>query len=427
MKTLDIALKDLLRSSRSMAVWMFGLAVPLLASGIFYFAFGGQGTGDSGFNLPVTKVVVVNLDAPGAQAGGFSAGQILVDFLKSDSLKNILDVTVAADAAAARTAVDKQEVGVAVIIPAGLTAAMANPAERAAVELYQDPTLTLGPGIVKGIVSQFVDGFAGSKIAAEVAAGQLAGHGLDMDAAAAQEIALEYGRWTAAVGESQQQGANTLIETRPPAGGEEGASQQATVVSLIMAGMMVFFVFFTGAASAQNLLLEQEAGTLARLFTTPTPHSAVLGGRMVATYATLILQVTVLLVASALIFGIDWGRPLSVALVALAMIVLSASFGLFVTSLLRDTRQSDLVFGGVLTLAGMVGMMGTFMAQVPGGGRGAFDIIPLVVPQGWAVRGWQLLLEGSGVSDILLTLVVMLALAVAFFLVGLSRFRKRFA
>jgi len=47
-----------------------------------------------------------------------------------------------------------------VIIPAGLTAAMVNPGERAAVELYQDPTLTLGPGIVKGVVSQFVDSLA---------------------------------------------------------------------------------------------------------------------------------------------------------------------------------------------------------------------------------------------------------------------------
>ncbi len=94
----------------------------------------------------------------------------------------------------------------AVIIPAGLTAAMVNPGERAAVELYQDPTLTLGPGIVKGVVSQFVDGLAGSKIAAEVAYAQLAGHGLTADASTAQAIALEYGQWTAALGESQQGG-----------------------------------------------------------------------------------------------------------------------------------------------------------------------------------------------------------------------------
>ena len=425
MKALDIAFKDLLRSSRNLSVWIFGLAVPLLMSGIFYFAFGGLGD-EGGLNLAVTKVVVVNLDQPNAQAGGFSAGQILADFVKSDSLKSILAVTEAADAASAREAVDRQEAGVAVIIPAGLTAAMVNPGERAAVELYQDPTLTLGPGIVKGIVGQFVDGLAGSKVAAEVALAQLAGHGLAADAVTAQAIALEYGQWAAALGESQQQGTNALIEVRRPAK-TESTDVVSNVVSMIMAGMLVFYVFFTGAASAQNLLQEEEDGTLARLFSTPTPTSAVLSGRMVATVVTLILQVTVLLVASALLFGVNWGQPVPMVLVAASMIILSAAFGLFITSLLKDTRQSGIVYGGVLTMMGMVGMIGVFTAQVPGATRGAFEVVSLLVPQGWAVRAWQLIQAGGGIGDVLVTLLVMLGLAAVFFAVGLLRFRKRFA
>jgi ABC-2 type transport system permease protein len=426
MKALDIAFKDMLRSSRNLSVWVFGLVVPLLMSGIFFFAFGGLGDG-GGLNVAVTKVVVVNLDQPNAQAGGFSAGQILADFVKSDSLKSILAVTEAADAASAREAVDRQEAGVAVIIPAGLTAAMMNPGERAAVELYQDPTLTLGPGIVKGIVGQFVDGLAGSKVAAEVALAQLTGHGLTVDAATAQAIALEYGQWTAALGEGQQQGTNALIEVRRPAAKTESADLVSNVVSMIMAGMTVFYVFFTGAASAQNILAEEEAGTLARLFTTPTPTSTILSGRMIATFGTLILQVAVLLVASALLFKVNWGQPVPMILVAASMIVLSASFGLFVTSLLKDTRQSGIVYGGVLTMMGMIGMLGIFTAQVPGATKGAFDVVSLLVPQGWAVRGWQTIQAGGGLGDVLVTLLVMLGLAVVFFTVGLLRLRNRFA
>ncbi len=427
MKALDIAFKDMLRSSRSLSVWIFGLAVPLLMSAIFYFAFGGLGDDEGGFNLAVTKVVVVNQDQPAAQAGSFSAGQILADFVKSDSLKSILAVTEAADAASARAAVDRQEAGVAVIIPARLTAAMVNPGERAAVELYQDPTLTLGPGIVKGIVSQFVDSLAGSKVAAEVAYAQLAGHGLAADAATAQAIALEYGQWTATLGKSQQDGTSALIEVRRPAAKAESTNVVTNVVSMIMAGMMVFYVFFTGAASAQNILQEEEDGTLARLFTTPTPTSTVLGGRMVATFGTLILQVVVLLIASALLFKVNWGQPLPIVLVAASMIILAASFGLFVTSLLKDTRQSGIVYGGVLTMMGMVGMIGIFTGQVTGATGGAFEIVSLLVPQGWAVRAWQLIQAGGGVGDVLVTLLVMLGLAAVFFAVGLLRFRKRFA
>jgi len=106
-----------------------------------------------------------------------------------------------------------------------------------------------------------------------VAYAQLAGHGLTADASTAQAIALEYGRWTAALGESQQGGTNALIQLRRPAAKAESTNVVTNVVSTIMAGMMVFYVFFTGAASAQNLLQEEEDGTLARLFTTPTPTS----------------------------------------------------------------------------------------------------------------------------------------------------------
>ena len=427
MKVLDIAFKDMLRALRSMAVWVFGLAVPLLMSAIFYFAFGGLGSDEGGFNLAVTKVVVVNLDQPAAQAGGFSAGRLLADFVKSDSLTSILAVTEAADAASARAAVDKQEAGVAVIVPAGLTAAMMNPGERAAVELYQDPTLTLGPGIVKGIVSQFVDSLAGSKVAAEVAYAQLAGHGLAADAQAAQEIALEYGRWTEALGQSQQGENSALIEVRRPAAKAESKSLVTNVVSTIMAGMLVFYVFFTGAASAQTLLQEEEEGTLGRLFTTPTPTPAILSGRMIATFGTLILQVVVLLIASALLFGVSWGQPGPMVLVAAGTIVLAAAFGLFITSLLKNTRQSGIVYGGVLTMMGMIGMIGIFTAQVPGATTGALEIVSLLVPQGWAVRGWQMIQAGGGVGDVLVTLLIMLGLAAIFFAVGLLRFRKRFA
>ena len=64
---------------------------------------------------------------------------------------------------------------------------------------------------------------------------------------------------------------------------------------------------------------------------------------------------------------------------------------------------------------------------VTGATGGAFEIVSLLVPQGWAVRAWQLIQAGGGVGDVLVTLLVMLGLAAVFFAVGLLRFRKRFA
>lgn len=425
MKILDIALKDLLRSIRGASFLAFAFVVPLLMSGVFYFAFGELASEDGGFDLPATQVQVVNLDAA---TMGFSAGQMLVEILQAENLADLLQVTEASDPASARAAVDRQEVGVAIIIPQGFTAAVLDTQDHAAIELYQDPTLTLGPGIVKGILSQVVDGFSGSKIAVSVASRQLAEHGAALEPAKAQAIAMEFGTWATAFGEDQQQPSNALLHTRSPAGSEQEASDLRTnIVSSIMAGMLVFYVFFSGAAGAQSLLQEEETGTLPRLFTTPTPLSAILGGRILSTLVILTVQTVVLLVLSALAFNINWGKPVPIVVVALGLVILSASFGTFVTSLLANSRQGGIVYGGVMTVLGMVGMLDIFAFNIPGAQAGTLALIPLLTPQGWAVRGWASLLEGGGLADVSPTVAVMLALGVIFFLLGLFRFRKRFA
>ena len=65
MKVLDIAIKDMTRSFRSTFALVFMFGVPLLMTGMFYFMFGGVGKSDQGFSVPVTKVVVANLDQGG--------------------------------------------------------------------------------------------------------------------------------------------------------------------------------------------------------------------------------------------------------------------------------------------------------------------------------------------------------------------------
>ncbi|PKO20667.1 MAG: hypothetical protein CVU38_18945 [Chloroflexi bacterium HGW-Chloroflexi-1] len=439
MKLLDIAFKDLLRAFRSafLLVMMFG--APLLMTGIFYLAFGGLASGsasglasgdEGGFDLPVTKVQVVNPDQPAAQYGGFSAGGMLVQFLQNEALQELVQTTVAPDEASARAAVDARQAALVLIIPPGFTAGIYTPDTHATITLYQDPTLTLGPGIVKGLVGQFLDGFSGSKIALGVTEAQLRQRGevLDSLSAEGQKLLLAYSAWAQKMGESQSQGTNPLLDIQAPptrAGQGAAASQSpATLVGLVMAGMLIFFVFFTGAGSAESLLTEDEQGTLSRLFTTPTPRSVILGGKFVSVFLTTIVQVIVLLVASALAFGIRWGQPLAVALVALGMVVAAAGFGVLLISFLRSSRQAGPVMGVVLTLTGMLGgLFTTGIADLPA----AFNTVNLFTPHGWALRGWKLALAGAGPAEVLLPVLVMLAMGTVFFAVGVGFFRKRFA
>jgi ABC-type Na+ efflux pump permease subunit len=423
MKTLDIALKDFVRSFRNTFFLGFGIGVPVLMGVIFYFAFGGIASED-GFNVPQVDVLVVDLDEPVAAYGDFSVGQTIVEVFQENEL--LFGVTSVESAASGRDAVDNQEADVAVIVPAGFTAAAFEPGARAEIEVYQDPTLTLGPSIVRSVVGSVVDGFAGASIAVEVANNRLSERGIILDENGRWEIYGNYGNWAQALGESE--GLDALLTVQSPISGEEEEGNGAlAMVGGIMTGMMIFYAFYTGAASAMSILQEDEEGTLPRLFTTPTPMSAILGGKLVAVFALVVVQVLILMAFSSLIFKTSWGAlgPLSLALVGL--VALASSFGIFAMSLLKDTRQAGVVIGGAMTVLGMVGISSVFTANVPGTAGGLAEILPLFVPQGWAMRTWQLAMGGGSTGDVLLPFAVMIVLAVGFFSIGVLRFRKRFA
>ena len=75
-----------------------------------------------------------------------------------------MDVTIVDDQNQAVEMVDNQEAGVAVIIPSETTSNYMDPQKSTTIEFYQDPTLTIGPAIIKGIIENILDGFSGSKI-----------------------------------------------------------------------------------------------------------------------------------------------------------------------------------------------------------------------------------------------------------------------
>lgn len=432
-KALDIALKDLIRSVRNRFGLLMMFLVPIILTGIPLLAFPSlRGGGGGGFDMPVTQVIVANLDPPSAQLGGSSAGAMLLQFLQDDSLASLLQVAVAADEASAREAVEERSADVAVVIPADFTAAVLEPERSAAslearrsanVTLVRDPTLTLGPGIVKGLVSQFVDGFAGAKIAANVVAKQLGQSGATADAEILQSVVAKYVAWVTEQGESRSQGSHPALRTAPPPSKEQTANRGGQMAGAVMIGMMIFFSFFTGATTAGTIVSEDERGTLARLFTTPTAHTAILAGKLAGVFATVLVQVVVLTVLTSAIFGVHWGQPATVALAILGLVIAASSFGILLISLIETTQQLGPVMGGLLTVTGMLG--GLFTTGF-GGLPSFYETINLLTPQGWAARCWKLSLSGATVRDVAPTAIVLLGMGIVFFAIGAYHFRRRY-
>jgi ABC-type multidrug transport system permease subunit len=74
----------------------------------------------------------------------------------------------------------------------------------------------------------------------------------------------------------------------------------------------------------------------------------------------------------------------------------------------------------------MLGMISIFAINSPTAAQ-LSNTVSLLVPQGWAVRGLLQAMNGAPVRNVVLTVLVMLALSAAFFVVGVWRFNKRYA
>ncbi|MBN1453024.1 MAG: ABC transporter permease [Anaerolineales bacterium] len=434
MKTIDIALKDMLRSFRSFFAVVFMFVVPLLVTGMFYFMFGNLAE-NGGFNLPKTQVIVANLDEGGPKfnvnpkniPGGREAdtmGELIVNILESDDMAELIEVSFAPDAVAARAAVDTQASQVAIIIPPDFSDQFADQDGEAVIEFYQDPTLTIGPGIIRAIMNRFMDGMAGVKIAVNVFRDEA-----DTDDYAMVGLVVqEYLDTSLALREDPEE---DLLDVRVPSSESQSETEDSqnlllSILTPIMGGMMIFYAFFTGASTAQSILKEDEERTLPRLFTTPTSQATILTGKLLSVFMTVFIQVVVLLFAAHLIFGIQWGGFLPVALSALGIILSASSFGIFVNSFLKTTKQGGVLFGGVLTVTGMLGLISVFTMDSPTS-RMLGETVSLMVPQGWAIRGLMQSLNGEPVSSVLVNTSVLLAWSIVFFVIGVWRFNRRYA
>jgi len=426
MKILDIAFKDLTRSFRSAFAIGMMVVAPLMLTGLIYFAFGSMSSGD--VSMTAIKVGVVNADQlPDNSVLDAPIGDNIRSMFFDDSVKSWIEASDYLDEASVRAAVDKQEIGVAVIIPQNFTERYLSGERDVQVLIVNDPTLSIGPAVVEDMVTMMVDGVAGGGIAIQTIMERLEANGAQPDPAQIPSWIERYGNWYADFQRNlfHHPDKAALVLVAPSAGETNTADPLAQMMGLTMAGQMIFFAFFTGGNSMMSILREHEEGTLARLFTTPTDRTKILTGKFLAVFITVLLQGIVLMIAGRLAFGIQWGEIASVALALTAQVIAAAGLGVLLISFVKSTKQGGPVLGGGLTILGMLG--GLFTANIPGGMPEAFNAIGNYIPQGWVLKGWRMALDGSAAGDLLIPFLVTVAMGIIMFAIGAMMFKRRYA
>ncbi len=323
-----------------------------------------------------------------------------------------------------RAALDRREIGVAILIPADFSEQFLAGNQDTQVVILSDPTLTIAPQVAQNMVTAMLDGVSGGGIAIETILERQNLQGNQPDPNLITSLMNSYSTWyrdfQRNLFHNPESAALIMVA---PTGETSSENPIQQMLGLMMAGQMVFFAFFTGAYSMMSILEENEEGTLARLFTLPLNRTTILAGKFLAVFLMLVVQGLVLLIAAHFIFKIQWGDPKMIILALLGQVIAAAGLGVLLISFVKTSRQAGPVLGGVLTALGMLGGLFTANMTMPE----AFNRLAAFTPQGWVVRGWKIVLNGQPVTDMLLPLMVMLIVGLVMFIIGAFRFQRRFA
>ena len=124
---------------------------------------------------------------------------------------------------------------------------------------------------------------------------------------------------------------------------------------------MVLFVFLMSMIGSVSLIEARRLGVVRRILSTPTTARTVVLGQGIGRFAVAMLQGLIIMIGSALLFGVRWGNPLAAGTLLTAIALVGAGAGMLLGSTLR-TEQQAIAIGLLLGLG--LGALGGCMVPI---------------------------------------------------------------
>ena len=184
---------------------------------------------------------------------------------------------------------------------------------------------------------------------------------------------------------------------------------------------LLLFIFLTSLTGSARLIETRRLGVARRMLSTPTSVGTILAGQTLGRLAVALLQALIIVVGSALFFGVHWGDPPATAAVVLAFCLVGAGAGMLIGSVFSNEEQA----GPVAILLGL-GLAALGGSMVP------LEVFPPTVrsvahltPHAWGNDAFSTLLKhGGGFESVLGDVGVLLAFAAVLIALGMWRLRR---
>jgi ABC-2 type transport system permease protein len=352
MNTWTIAWYELRRMFRSKSVIINLFLMPLLLIFILGTVFSSSfSSGDKVFTPEVVKVAIVG--STGSETSKSSDRAMdsvtsqLEAYLKSPDISGMIKLQHVETREEAEKKVRAREADYAVIVPSDFDEqVMSGKETRLELILGHDQ----GENLIAGTVfDNFLDevnqGLAVSTVMGKV------------DSKQETDVPV----FSSSSNLSSSAGSNTNKDT--PSYVTSGSLNESgvayTASQYYASAMMIMFLLYAGSTASTSLYNEKSNHTLYRLQSLPISPAQIFLGKMVGNSIVAILQATVIITVSSLLFDVDWGdRPLILMGVCLLLVIASMAIGALVTLMVRTSSSADAIMQVIIV--GMTFLSGGF-------------------------------------------------------------------
>jgi ABC-2 type transport system permease protein len=185
---------------------------------------------------------------------------------------------------------------------------------------------------------------------------------------------------------------------------------------------LLLFTFINSMAVAAALAESLRLGMLQRSLTAPVRRRSVLLGEVLSRFLVALAQALLIMVVSALVFGVSWGDPLGVAAVVGVFSLVATGAAVLVGSLVRSPSQAPAIGPPLGIVLGMLG--GCLWPQEAAGDL--LTSIGHLFPHAWGMDALLALSRpGTGLGTVLVDVAVLAGMAALLLGVSLALFSRR--
>ncbi len=226
--------------------------------------------------------------------------------------------------------------------------------------------------------------------------------------------------WNEMYSELDKQGSTSTPAIQKVSVTKNLQKQEMGNMSARSAGFSIMFVMIVMMSVTGVLLEARKTGVWTRILSTPTSKFEIMVGYFLSFFLIGWIQFGVLMAASTLLFGVQWGNLAGVLVLVSALLLCVVGLGLFISGFVKTAEQQSALGSVIITATCMLGGIYWPLDIVPSFMQKIADFIP----QTWAMRGFtELIARGGTIMDIIAPVCVLLAFSVTFLVVGMTRIR----